>query len=78
LLPQRERFAGAIAAYMDEVADGNILAVAGEFQVSRRTIRDWKKGVQIPQLASLSAMYPHFIFSPRMLLLSGSPAQTRQ
>jgi transcriptional regulator with XRE-family HTH domain len=50
---QEDRFAEAVAAYLDEVMDNNISAAARRLQVSRRTIRDWKKGEQKPQFSSL-------------------------
>ena len=71
LPPQKERFAEAVATYLEGVADGNVSAAARKFQVARRTIRDWKKGVQIPQLASIL----HFCYlcnlSPLRLLTEG-------
>ena len=51
-LPRRERFAEAIATYLEDF-DGNVSALARKLRVSRRTIRDWRQGLQIPQLDSL-------------------------
>jgi hypothetical protein len=53
VVTQKERFAEAVATYLEEVAGGNVSAAARKFRVARRTVRDWKKGVQIPQLASI-------------------------
>lgn len=53
IVPRRWTFAEAVAEYLDNAADGNVSALARKLQVSRRTIRDWKKGVQVPQLNSL-------------------------
>ncbi len=50
---QSDRFAEAVGAYLEEVTDNNVSAAARQLQVSRRTIRDWKNGVQKPQLSSL-------------------------
>lgn len=50
---QEDCFAEAVAEYLDEVMDNNISAAARRLQVSRRTIRDWKKGAQKPQFSSL-------------------------
>ncbi len=50
---QKDRFAEAVAAYLDGVAGSNVSAAARLLQVSKRTIRDWKNGVQMPQLSSL-------------------------
>ncbi len=52
-LPQMESFAEAVEAYLYEVADGNVSAVARKFRVARKTVREWRKGVQLPQLSSL-------------------------
>ena len=51
--PRRWIFAETVAGYLDNAVDGNVSALARKLQVSRRTIRDWKKGVQVPQLNSL-------------------------
>lgn len=73
LWPQKERFAEAVATYLEEVAGGNVSAAARKFRVARRTIRDWKKGTQIPQLASIL----HFCYlcnlSPLHLLTESFP-----
>src|SRR5260370_8847365 len=50
---QSERFARAGGAYLEEVTDNNVSAAARQLQVSRRTIRDCKNGLQKPQLSSL-------------------------
>ncbi len=51
--PQKVHFAQVVEAYLDGMAGGNVSAVSRFLLVSRRTIRDWKKGEQIPQLVSL-------------------------
>ncbi len=51
--PQKECFAEAVETYLYEVADGNVSAVARKFQVAGKTVREWKKGLQLPQLSSL-------------------------
>jgi hypothetical protein len=71
---QKDHFAKAVATYLDEVAGGNISAAARLFQVSRRTIRDWKNGVQIPQLSSLLRFCHLCGISPLQLLTESSPA----
>ncbi len=51
--PRREKFAQAIAEYLEYCADGKVSVLARKLRLSRRTIRDWKQGLQIPQLESL-------------------------
>lgn len=51
--PRRERFAQAITEYLEYCADGKVSVLAQKLRLSRRTIRDWKQGLQIPQLESL-------------------------
>jgi transcriptional regulator with XRE-family HTH domain len=48
-----EIFSGAVAELLNITFDGNVSALARRLRVSRRTIRDWVKGVQIPQIDSL-------------------------
>ncbi len=68
MLPKKEIFAHEVEKYLNENADGNISALARELNVSRRTIRDWKKGRQVPQLGSflrfcsLLGTSPHCLF----------------
>jgi TniQ len=50
---QSDRFARAVGAYLEEVTDNNVSEAARQLQVSRRTVRDWKNGLQKPQLSSL-------------------------
>jgi hypothetical protein len=49
---QKKHFAEAVELFLNQV-DHNISALSRRLHVSRRTIRDWVKGVQIPQLHSL-------------------------
>jgi len=49
---ESDRFAEAVRAYLEEMTDNNVSAVARQLQVSRRTIRDWKNAIQKPQLSS--------------------------
>ena len=51
--PRRKYFSEAVELYLHEMAAGNVSAIARMFRVDRKTIRGWKKGIQIPQLASL-------------------------
>ncbi len=51
--PSRESFAQTIAGYLECFADGKVSVLAHKLHLSRRTIRDWKQGVQVPQLESL-------------------------
>ena len=51
--PEKDRFAQAIEEYLEHSADGKISVLAGRLHLSRRTIRDWKRGLQLPQLESL-------------------------
>lgn len=51
--PAREGFARAIEEYLEYSADGKVSVLARKLHLSRRTIRDWKQGLQIPQLESL-------------------------
>ncbi len=51
--PQSEIFAEAVTKQLMNTFGGNVSALAGRLQVSRRSIRDWVKGVQVPQLDSL-------------------------
>lgn len=50
---QKECFSQAVEIYLHEMAGGNVSAIARKFQVDRKTIRDWIKGIQVPQFASL-------------------------
>jgi transcriptional regulator with XRE-family HTH domain len=74
LPPQKDRFAKAVATYLDDVPGGNISAAARLLQVSRRTIRDWKNGEQTPQLSSLLRFCHLCGISPLHLLTESSPA----
>ena len=51
--PHRESIAQTIAENLECFADGKVSVLARKLHLSRRTIRDWKQGVQIPQLGSL-------------------------
>ncbi|HEX9130744.1 MAG TPA: TniQ family protein, partial [Ktedonobacteraceae bacterium] len=51
--PDRERFSQAIAVCLEYCADGKVSVLARKLGLSRRTIRDWKQGVQVPKLAAL-------------------------
>jgi len=73
LPPQKERFAEAVTTYLEGVADGNVSAAARKFRVARRTIRDWKKGAQIPQLTSILQFCYLCNLSPLQLLTDGFP-----
>ena len=42
-LPQMESFAEAVEAYLYEVADGNVSAVARKFRVAKKTVREVEK-----------------------------------
>jgi TniQ len=49
---QKKHFAEAVEVCLNQVGQ-NISALSRRLHVSRRTIRDWVKGVQLPQLHSL-------------------------
>jgi transcriptional regulator with XRE-family HTH domain len=49
---QKEKFADFMETCLDE-ASGNVSALSRKLGVSRRTVRDWCSGVQLPQLASM-------------------------
>ncbi len=51
--PRREIFTEAVTKQLMNTFGGNVSALARRLHVSRRTIRDWVKGVQVPQLDSL-------------------------
>jgi TniQ len=51
--PGRKNFSEAVELYLHEIAGGNVSAIARMFRVDRKTIRGWKNGIQVPQLASL-------------------------
>ncbi len=68
-LLQKERFAEIVEMCMDE-AYGNVSAVSRKLQVSRRTIRDWKQGTQLPQLASLLRLCSIVEISPLQVFSS--------
>ena len=70
---QKVRFAQVVEAYLDGMAGGNVSAVSRLLQVSRRTIRDWKKGEQIPQLISLLQFCYHCNISPIRLFTEDLP-----
>lgn len=46
---KKERFAEAVEKCLDQ-ADQNVSALSRKLRVSRRTVREWVKGTQIPQL----------------------------
>lgn len=70
---QENRFAEAVATYLDEVVGNNISAAARQLQVSRRTIRDWKNGKQKPQLSSLLRFCYICNISPLRLFIEKGP-----
>src|SRR5215470_1366905 len=47
--PQKEKFAEVVEMCLNE-AHGNVSAVSRKLRASRRTIRDWRQGTQVPQL----------------------------
>lgn len=51
--PRCEIFTEAVTEQLMNTFGGNVSALARRLHVSRRTIRDWVKGVQVPQLDSL-------------------------
>jgi transcriptional regulator with XRE-family HTH domain len=51
--PGKGSFAQAIEEYLEHSADGKVSVLARKLHLSRRTIRDWKRGLQIPQIESL-------------------------
>jgi len=53
VVPRRECFSEAVEMDLHEMAGGNVSATARKFRVDRKTIRDWKNGMQVPQFASL-------------------------
>jgi transcriptional regulator with XRE-family HTH domain len=62
-LPQKEKFAETVEMCLDE-AQGNVSAVSRKLRVSRRTIRDWRQGAQVPQLDSLLRLCSILEISP--------------
>lgn len=68
-LLRREKFAETIGLYLNEVY-GNVSALSRRLQVSRRTIRDWKRGLQVPQLASLLQLCSILEISPLQIFSS--------
>src|SRR5258708_35413914 len=66
---QKEKFAEVVEMCLDE-AYGNVSAVSRKLRVSRRTIRDWRQGAQVPQLdtllqlCSILEISPLQVFSP--------------
>ena len=72
--PSRERFAQAIAEYLEYCADGKVSVLARKLRLSRRTIRDWKRGVQLPQLESLLQCCYTLNASPLDLFIAGNSA----
>jgi hypothetical protein len=61
--PQKEKFAELVEMCLEE-ADGNVSAVSRKLQASRRSIRDWRQGAQIPQLNSLLRLCSILEISP--------------
>jgi hypothetical protein len=61
----------AVEMYLHEMADGNISAAARKFLVDRKTIRCWKNGMQVPQLASLLQFCYICKLSPLSLFTDG-------
>lgn len=57
--------------YLHEMAGGNVSAIARKFRVDRKTIRGWKNGTQIPQLASLLQICYLCDVSPLSLFTDG-------
>jgi hypothetical protein len=74
LSQQSERFAGAVAAYLEEVTDNNVSVAARQLQVSRRTIRDWKNSLQKPQLSSLLRFFSIWGIAPLHLFIENCSA----
>jgi len=68
-LLQKESFAEIVEMCLDE-AYGNVSAVSRRLQVSCRTIRDWKQGTQVPQLASLLRLCSILEISPLQVFSS--------
>jgi hypothetical protein len=51
--PRYEIFAEAVTEQLNNNFGGNVSALARRLHVSRRTIKDWVKGIQVPQIDSL-------------------------
>lgn len=66
---QKEKYVDFMEMCLHE-ANGNVSALSGKLGVSRRTVRDWCSGAQLPQLASMLRLCsileisPCQIFSP--------------
>lgn len=75
--PQKEKFAEVVEMCLDE-AHGNVSAVSRKLRASRRTIRDWRQGTQVPQLDSLLRLCsileisPLQVFSPDCMSVRAS------
>ncbi len=69
--PPRSKFATAMAAYLNDVAEGSIAALARRLHVGRRTVQDWLQGLQIPQSGTLVQLCAYLETSP-LRLLTGS------
>jgi len=67
----RKNFSEAVEMYLLEMAGGNVSAIARKFRVDRKTIRSWKNGTQIPQLASLLQICYLCDISPLSLFTDG-------
>jgi len=70
--PRCEIFAEAVTERLMNTFCGNISALARRLHVSRRTIRDWMKGVQVPQLDSLLRFCYLAQVSPLCLFAKGA------
>jgi hypothetical protein len=70
--PNRSQFANCVAAYLQDAYDGNVSACARKLCVSRRTIRDWKRDEQVPELRSLLGFCYLVGVSPLHLFTGGA------
>lgn len=66
--PHLNNIPNLIAAYLLQAANGKVAVLAQNLQLSRRTIRSWQQGVQIPQLESLLRLCYCCNISPFSLL----------
>jgi transcriptional regulator with XRE-family HTH domain len=70
--PRNELFAEVVSEQLNTNFGGNISALARRLHISRRTIRDWVKGTQVPQIDSLLRFCYLAHVSPLCLLDKGA------
>lgn len=75
-LPHRSKFATAMTAYLNEIAEGSISILARRLHVGWKTAQEWLRGEQLPQLGTLVQLCAYLETSPLRLLTGNTEAAT--